>query len=433
MKYARSTGFSVYFTPCLILSALTLILFSCSDSSDRPWQAHAISIAAENAEEIVAVALVDLNRDGRPEVLASRENSTVIYVYVSYHSAEDGLLWKQHRIPAVANIRQFYLWEAGTRDRPERLLVVTTGNPSRQVLYSSLPKPEMALEAGAWDFTEIPIPTGYWPAIYSGDFNNDGISDLALAGRSINIEQASAPTVIWMSDAHSAERSIVTIGASADPLLIVADDVEKDGDIDLLVVDAAPGSNSMGAYWLENPWPENPEVEWKQNFITLSSLKPAGAAIVDFDGDQHLDLLICLQEKGAANRLMCFKKVLAATEVAWLPLPLPVPGRQASLKHPQIADLDQDGFNDLVLGYVSAPDPLEHLLWLRNPTPEAASPAWLRRTLSSGSQGTATSGILLHDLDRDGDTDVISADAGGALRWYENTVPAVTVDLPSDD
>jgi|GEM_PF-4887982 len=420
------------FFPSLSLCTLCLALFSCSDAGNRPWTAHSIHASTDTAEEIQTITLADLNLDGRQEVLVSRENSAAIELYSSELSEDGSILWTEHRIPVVAGIQQLHIWQTGTRENPETFLVAAAGDPTMQVLFSPVPAADAVFQANAWNFTALSVPGGDWSALHSADFNNDGISDLALAGRSLNENNTGAPEIIWMSNARTGERTVVVIGESAAPSLMFADDVEQDGDIDLLVVDAATGSNSMGAYWLENPWPENPEVQWKRNFITLSSLKPVGARVVDFDRDQRLDLLLCLQEQAGTHRLMCFKKVTAATEVAWLPLPLPVSGKQGALHHSEVADIDQDSFPDLVLGFSTASDPLEHLTWLRNPTSKANSPTWIRRALSGGSQSSATRGIALCDVDGDGDADVISADEGGALRWYENTVPAATVEDPPE-
>ncbi|MEM6885434.1 MAG: VCBS repeat-containing protein [Verrucomicrobiota bacterium] len=417
--------------PLLIISLFALLLFSCGDAGNRPWASHAISVSVGTSSEILALELVDLNQDGRHEIIVSRKESDVIYLYGSQWSEEGVLLWKEHQIPAIAGIHKFHIWQAGTRKNPQWFLVAAAGEPALQVLISPIPDLNAIYYADEWVFTELPIPAGDWSALNSGDFNNDGVGDLALAGRSGG-EFGSAPEIIWMSDVQSGERTTVTIGESASPLLMYADDVEQDGDIDLLVVDAAPGANSMGAYWLENPWPENPDVNWKRNFITLSSLQPAGATVVDFDGDRRLDLLMCLQEKTGANRLICFKKVTASAEVAWLPLPLPISGKQGKLMHTNVADVDQDGSNDLVLGFSGAPDPLEHLSWLRNPTPEAASPAWIRRRLSEGRNSVSSDAMLICDVDGDGDLDVVSADAGGSLRWYENNVPVAATPKPSE-
>jgi len=414
------------FFSALVLVLTCLVLFSCGDAGSRPWPSHPISISADTVETIQTIALIDLNQDGHPEVLASRENSDAIDIYAYTRSGDGQIHWTQHQITAVAGIQQFHLWQTGTRSQPEYALVVASGQPTMRVLSSPLPTADQAFEPSAWDFSELPVPAGNWSAVDSADFNNDGINDLALAGRADTTDRSSAPEIIWMSNPLTNERTVVKIGASAAPLLVFADDVEEDGDIDLLVVDSASGSGSMGAYWLENPWPEDPAVEWKRNFITLSSLKPIGASVVDLDADQQMDLLMCLQENSTTDRLMCFKKVSAATEVAWLPLPLPVSGRLGSLRQANMTDVDQDGFNDLVLGYTDASDPLEHLLWLRNPTSEASSPAWLRKPLSGSSGGISTQGILLLDVDGDGDSDLISAEAGGALRWYENPVPSAS-------
>lgn len=409
----------------LSLISLCLLLFSCGDAGNKPWQAHAISVTAGSDNEILCMQLIDLNGDGRDEILVGRQDSEFIYCYSAAPSADGVLLWSEIRIPVARSIQQLHVWNQGTLKNPERYLVLASTAATADVLMSPIPAGDTVFDPKNWSFDVIPAPSGEWTAITSGDFNNDGISDLALAGRAGDETSLSAPELVWMSMPQSNERMFVRIGKSALPLLLAEEDVEGDGDMDLLVVDAAAGANSMGAYWLENPWPENPEVEWKRNFITLSALTPTGGTVVDFGQDQHQDLLLCLQERNGANRLICFRKITARSEIAWLPLPFPLTGKQGRLSQATMADIDRDGRNDLVLGFTLSPEKAEHLIWLRNPTGETDAPVWEPRALS-GPQGDSTAAVALSDIDGDGDIDVVSADQKGKLRWYENGVPAAT-------
>ncbi len=419
---ARLKTLSLTLSLTLTCFSLCLLLFSCGGPGSQPWVAHPISDSPSSAGEVLAMELLDLDQDGSPELLVSRQDSEWISLFSFHHNSRGEVTWSEARLKGVFSIHDFHLWKSGSREAPQLRLVAAAGQPSGQVIVADIPAREDLLNVASWHFEAIPVPAGDWTAVHAEDFNNDGVSDLALAGRAGNAATESAPEVIWMSLPETDQRAVVNIGFSAAPLLLYAEDVEGDGDMDLWVVDSANGAGSMGAYWLENPWPENPDVTWKRNFITLSSLAPMGGTVVDFDGDKRQDLLLCLREKNGANRLMCFKKVTAATESAWLPLPFPISGKQGVLTQIDKADLNRDGFPDLVLGFIDAADPMEHLIWLRNPSPAASSPTWVRQVLA-GQLSSATKGIQLTDVDGDGDPDLISADSEGHIRWYENPFP----------
>ncbi|MEM6820876.1 MAG: VCBS repeat-containing protein [Verrucomicrobiota bacterium] len=406
--------------PNILFIIVVIISFisSCSRPIDHPWKASTIS-REDSAPGRLLIA--DLSQDDSPELLVSWPELGEVSIYSFPAPNQLDKDWPEVRLKNIPRVESFHLWKTKENGKTSTYLIACSGGPEGQVFKIKIPKdPDAFSSATQWTMEALPIPKAHWTTIHSGDFNNDGIVDLVLGSRVINEDLSGTPILLWMSQSSEQGWESFEIGKSGDVITLYTEDVEGDGDLDLWVVDSSNAAGNIGAYWLENPWPENKSPVWRVQSITSSSWKPKGARPVDIDGDKEMDLLATFSASAGSNRILCFKKVTAGGQVAWLPLPFPLSGDQGEILEIALGDVDRDGFKDILTSFEKAEAPLEGLLWFQH-SGKSALADWKRYPLS-GSSGRTFTALELYDIDKDGDQDVISIESGEnqGVVWFEN-------------
>jgi hypothetical protein len=111
-----------------------------------------------------------------------------------------------------------------------------------------------------------------------GDFNGDGITDIAVA----NLGANTISILLGKSDGTFQPHVDYAVGSS--PLSIAAGDFNGDGKIDLAVANS--GSNSISILLGNGDGAFQTHVDFATNF------SPQSVATADFNGDGHLDLIV---------------------------------------------------------------------------------------------------------------------------------------------
>ncbi|MDA2939035.1 VCBS repeat-containing protein, partial [Acidobacteria bacterium AH-259-A15] len=139
-------------------------------------------------------------------------------------------------------------------------------------------------------------------------------------------------------------------------------------------------------------------------------------------------LLRFLKQEPTARLWFVKNKAAHAKEMVWKRLSsangnLPVPGESVEQTACLVLDIDQDGVNDLVIG---ARRRAPSMVWLRRD-----SDGWDRYLIDKDLLPIEAGGAF-HDIDRDGDLDIVMGEdaTGNHLYWWENPYPHYDTSTP---
>ncbi len=301
---------------------------------------------------------------------------------------------------------------------------------------------------GTWTRNVVAWPVPRAGAVALCDFDRDG--DLDLAGTS---SSGVLDSVAWWENGSWAARPVA---AGLGALSLEAADLDRDGDCDLLY--GALANDSAG--WLENR--DGVGDTWTVRPLPLVADGAFAFVPGDLDRDGDPDVALALATPG---ELAVFANLTIHRDAVFPDLVgLGLGGATRSLA---TGDLDGDGDDDLLGGSSSLPD----LLWWEN---QGAAASWAKESIDDAFvaravavadldddlrndaiaagpaglhwwrsyEGTWTEyplatdiaspgGVLVGDLDRDGDLDLVLASQTGGVSWLENTRDAV--DFPESD
>ncbi len=224
----------------------------------------------------------------------------------------------------------------------------------------------------------------------AGDIDGDGYPDAVVAGARNGFG------LFWYRYPEWTKVEIVPPLVAGFTTTMLLEDVDGDGDLDIVVPKGFHYGETV--WWYENPRPAgDPAVdEWTEHFVGTGGAHDL--QVGDFDGDGRIDI---------ASRFNDTTIFLQREPDGWTPVLVnerPMEGLGAG-------DVDNDGDVDLALnGY-----------WLKNPLPDGdpAIEPWTENWFDfDWPEDTKT---LVADLDGDGRSDIVtcvSEHAGGRLAWY---------------
>jgi uncharacterized repeat protein (TIGR01451 family) len=333
-----------------------------------------------------AVAVADVNRDGRPDLLTANFSDNNISVLLgsaagTFSAAVPGTVPVGVQPYAVA-VGDF------NGDGIVDLAVANSGDGSVSILRGTGaagtgPEPLFAVSA------KLPLSFPTPVAIRAGDMNRDGKQDLVV------VHNASTGRVSVLIGNGDGTFSVPTFfdlpDAGASPFDGVLGDFNRDGNLDLAVVQA--GSDSVAIMFGDGTGRLSAVRAVDTYFVGDF---PTTIAAADLNGDGFLDLVTTNQEE-----TLSVLYGVAAGQFSRLTQKLPVAGTPAGVA---IVDADRDGAPDLVVSHGGRPS----LTLLKGD----GTGGFVSTDIQAGG---ASIGIAIADLNGDGRPDIVVSDQDSDL------------------
>lgn len=202
---------------------------------------------------------------------------------------------------------------------------------------------------------------------------------------------------------------------------IIPADMDRDGDLDLLISDRRGALQACR--WLENRGSANWDEPWPNHWIGAQGKEVMFIDWADWDGDGSKEVLAV---DWTDRQISIFKSSGDHQQnQTWTTTNLPIPADMERPKSIVAGDLNGDKVLDLVLSSNTGKIPLDGLVWLNGKELESGSGAEFLSI--SGNHVAKYDKVELVDLDRDGDLDILICEEnygtnseGLGVIWYEN-------------
>jgi hypothetical protein len=252
-------------------------------SSALAFAAHADVPSIENA---TSIAVDDFNADGKPDlaVIAGGPTGTSATVSVFLDTTTGSTPAFAPRLDITTGADANHVVAADVNGDALPDLVVSNGVASKLSILTNTTAPS----ASAATFAKSDLETANGPvALASADFNGDGKPDLAAA----EVFAGGAAVEVFLDKtASEATPTFATTGAQAAeisvPLAIAASDLDGDGKPDLVIV-----GDDQVSVWLDTTPPNTSAVTFAGH-VDFSDSGPIAIAVGDLNGDGKPDLVM---------------------------------------------------------------------------------------------------------------------------------------------
>ena len=379
-----------------VLALLVLLSVGRSEGEEIPFAVSDIHAL----EGLRRAAVGDLDGDGDPDVAAVAPASD----RALWLENQDGT-WAARLVHPIAQpLVGAHDIAIGDLDRDGDLDLVTTARGAGTVDAWWNPG-----GATGWTREEIAGSAPGARGVAIGDVDADGDLDVVAA-------VLGADDLRWWEQTGVGWTGRVLEGTSGGVRELALGDVDEDGDLDVVGVAVTDGEVA----WWENPRP-GVGVPWTRHAIE-SVAEPAGLAVVDFDRDSDLDVLVA---RGTDDAVLLLANDGPGSRMSWS---TGVVGSAGAVGDPvglAPVDLDVDGDLDLVVASASGAG-----AWLERVDDDL----FVSRVVATGAPLPL---LLPADFDRDGDPDLVAVEtdavAAERLRLFDSRRVSRTGDFHVSD
>ena len=344
------------------------------------WAYRAIdSRRGDEQQGMMGLVFADLDADGTDDVIAGS---------IAYLTPSDLLHGKWHRTALPENADVYFHLDVDGDALPD--LIGIAGDRMLWLEPESNP-------SGTWTSRQVAtVPRGRTQGYAQGQIVSGGRPELVFT-RGGSLLCLTVP-----DDARAGDWPMIRISDATEEEGAALGDFDRDGDLDI----ATHTEDGHHTVWFENPGTGS--ADWEAHQIGASAEWSDRIAAADVNGDGRTDVITSEETQGLRYD----------ARVTWFeapPDPRAGPWKNhavttlRSVNSMDVADLDGDGDPDLALaehtdftGKKAAPDNLTLLLYN-----EDAGSTWRPEVVEVGPHASHL-GARLHDLDGDGDLDLVS-------------------------
>jgi uncharacterized protein YuzE len=402
---------------------------SAAEPKGPAWERHTVDDTISGSD---GVRFADANGDGLQDIATGWEEDGIIRAYLNPGAGAVRGAWPSIQVGQAPSVEDAVLVDLD-KDGAVDVVGSTEGDERSVYVYW----------APTWTRQRLPAPAQQWmftvPADVDGRNGTDLIVGAKNAGGEIGI------LVAPPNARDLAAWRYVPIGAVGWTMTLALQDVDADGDDDILVADRRPTTQPdrgdlRGLRWLENPGADSDALlqPWTSHLIGRPGVEAMFSGSGDFDGDGDTDYVVpsIVTGEGDARdsgELYWIENVWdgegppSAQTGDYVTHEIPWPDNVGRAKAAAFGDVDLDGRQDIVLTFEEADEGRHGVVWLRQQGPRR-KPKWSVRTLS-GVDGIKHDDATLIDIDGDGDLDVFTTEerlpradrpTGLGVIWYEN-------------
>ena len=418
-----------------IRSALVLALVALGAGraeGDAPWARHTIDNSSRGAD---GVRLLDVNADGRPDIVTGWEEGGITRVYLNPGPAKAKEKWPAVTVGRTPNVEDAVFSDLDG-DGAVDVIACCEGRTRTLFLHWAPKEKSRRLMSDAWKTEAIPSSKGAMMWMFCVPAQIDGRRgiDLVAAGKGKGAQLG------WF-EAPENPRNLA--GWTWHPLLPVGwimslelADMDCDGDADILATDRKGATR--GCFWLENPGPGAAQAKpWRRHDVGGRGREVMFLAHADLDRDGLRDILVAAKPRD----ILHLRRTSRDAKV-WQEHTIRIPDTAGTTKAVNVGDIDLDGQPDIVFSCEGAKPPKSGVMWLscrrkkvpgtfsaKHPPGSAgkrylvpfSDAEWDAHDIS-GPEGVKFDLVQLADLDTDGDLDVLTCEeaAGLGVIWYEN-------------
>ena len=348
-----------------------------------------VSITAD-ADSTSSIELIDVDADGDIDFLAGNQNQPDrLYLNNGTRRPFDGVRGI-NLTTNVLNTFELASGDIGGDGDPD--FVILSQDPAPSYIVRN-PRSENPF-ADTTSNLLGPSATGRYAV--TADMDRDGDLDILVANTggvrnfyyAGNGDGTFAPAIAITADTQGSES-------------LVVGDTDNDGDLDLIVLNAGQGNRTYFNDGVGTPFPNNSG----SGFSDGRTDNSRDGKLVDLDQDGDIDLVIA----NGSNQLNLWYENAGNGLVANVNAVTLDTDSSHSIT---FGDLNQDGLPDIVVGNNFSANKYYLNQGTANPFPSTYS------GVPIGSENEATEGIELADVDGDGDLDVICANNGQRNRVY---------------
>lgn len=441
-----------------------------ADSRGKPWKRHTIDNSSRGAD---GVRVADVNGDGRLDFVTGWEEGGRIRVCINPGPKKAKQLWPSVTVGKVRSPEDAVFVDLDG-DGAIDVVSCCEGRTRTMFVHWAPRDRSKYLDAAAWKTEPIPASKNLTSWMYCLPLQVDGKRGIDLVAGS---KAKNAQIGWWESPENPRDLAAWkwhTIDKAGWVMSLLADDVDGDGDLDVVTSDRK--GKRRGCRWLENPGPGAAQSKpWRAHEIggtgkqvmfmvrtdfnndkrtdyavavkgvgILILTRKAGKAnsfssrsiplpgntgtakavhVFDVDRDGRLDLVFTCENAKGNSGVMWLSPASTAkttsTRPGWKPYSIPLPPGTGGEKAVHVADIDRNGRLDVVFTCANAKNK-SAVMWLSRA--DAAANRWTAHEISGTKEGIKFDLIQLVDLDGDGDLDVITCEERDNLGviWYEN-------------